>query len=108
MKVYSGSGTSLLKTGWTLFQSGVSLYERRQAGVGVLYPLDFLPYMLGLFPVDEGVVSLCLPGKGPSSPELNKELTLRLIMAQFKSGLGYSSDVFMFNLVSDCKKLAFK
>lgn len=71
-------------------------------------PWTFLPYMLGLFPVDEGVVSRCLPGKGPSSPELNKELTLRLIMAQFKSGLGYSSDVFMFNLVSDCKKLAFK
>lgn len=106
MRVYSGSGTSLLQTGWTLFQSGVSLCERRQAGVGVLYPLDFSALYVG--PVDEGVVSLCLPGKGPSSPELNKELTLRLIMAQFKSGLGYSSVVFMFNLVSDCKKLAFK
>ena len=56
----SGSGTSLLERGWTLFHSGVALCERRRAGVGILVSPRFGACTLGFTLVDERVASLRL------------------------------------------------
>ena len=56
----SGSGTSLLERGWTLFYAGVVPGERRRAGVGLLIAPQLSANVLEFTPVDERVVSLCL------------------------------------------------
>lgn len=78
MRVYSGSGTSLLQTGWTLFQSGVSLCERRQAGVGVLYPLDFSALYVGAFPSGRGGCFSVSSGKGSKLSRVEQRADLEI------------------------------
>ncbi|KAK0138540.1 putative uncharacterized transposon-derived protein F52C9.6 [Merluccius polli] len=55
-----GSGTSLLKRGWTLFHSGVATGERRRAGVAILIAPRLGACMLEFTLVDEKVASLRL------------------------------------------------
>ncbi|TWW74429.1 hypothetical protein D4764_14G0004320 [Takifugu flavidus] len=55
-----GSGTSLLKRGWTLYHSGVADGERRRAGVAILVAPQLSACILEFTPVDERVASLRL------------------------------------------------
>ncbi|TWW64123.1 hypothetical protein D4764_03G0011310 [Takifugu flavidus] len=55
-----GSGTSLLKRGWTLYHSGVADGERRRAGVAIIVALQLSACILEFTPVDERVASLRL------------------------------------------------
>ena len=54
------SRTELLERGWTLFYSGVSRGERRQASVGLLIAPQLSRHVLEFNPVNERVVSLHL------------------------------------------------
>ena len=56
----SGSGTSLLERGWTLFYTGVVPGKRRRAGVGLLIAPQLSANVLEFTPVDERIVSLHL------------------------------------------------
>ena len=56
----SGSGTSLLERGWTLFYAGVAPGERRRAGVGLLIGPWLSANVLDFTQVDGRVASLCL------------------------------------------------
>ncbi|TWW66954.1 hypothetical protein D4764_20G0009860 [Takifugu flavidus] len=55
-----GSGTSLLKRGWTLYHSGVADGERRRAGVAILVAPQLSACILEFTQVDERVASLRL------------------------------------------------
>lgn len=51
----SGSGTSLLKRGWTFFQFGAVLNKRQWRGVGILVSLGLLPVHVEALPLDKGL-----------------------------------------------------
>ena len=56
----SGSGTSVLERGWTLFYAEVVPGERQRACVGLLIAHQLYANVLEFTPVDERVASLCL------------------------------------------------